>query len=84
MNSHKVALTLGFMFGGMHLLWSVLVILGLGQPLIDFILWAHMVHFPYIVGPFDASAAFVLVVVTAIIGYVVGYMFATVWNKFHR
>ena len=57
---------------------------GLGQPLVDFILWAHMVHLQYIVGPFDITASAVLIVVTALAGYTFGYFFAWIWNSLHR
>lgn len=83
-NKNKVALTLAVMVGGVHLVWSVLVALGLAQGLIDFILAVHMIETATIVGPFDIKMAGLLVVVTAIIGYAVGYVFATVWNYLHK
>jgi hypothetical protein len=40
----------------------------------------HMVHLPYVVGPFELRAAIVLVAVTALSGYAVGWTIAAVWN----
>lgn len=83
-NPNKVGFVFGVVFSGMHLLWSILVLLGVAQALYSFILWAHMAHADVTVGPFDISAAATLIIVTAIIGYIVGYMGAQVWNKVHR
>jgi len=84
LNQQKTALTVGVFLGGWHLVWSALVALGVGQLLIDFILWAHMIHLQYVVGPFEFSAAAVLIVVTFILGYVSGWTFAYLWNRLHR
>jgi hypothetical protein len=52
--------------------WSLLVFTGWGQLLVDFIL--------YVVGPFELRAAIVLVAVTALSSYAVGWTIAAVWN----
>ena len=65
-------------------MWAVLVALGIGQMLIDFVFWAHMLHMPLEVGPFDMMAAGTLVVFTGILGYAMGYVGGIVWNKVHR
>lgn len=83
-NPHKVALVFAALMGGWHVVWSVLVVLGLGQPLINFVLWAHMIHLPYIVGPFDITASAVLIVFTAVMGYAGGYIMGLIWNRIHR
>ena len=84
LNPSKVALTLGVLLGGWHLVWSVLVALGLSQPLLDFIFSMHMLANPYQVTGFDVTKAGILVVITFMVGYVVGYIFANVWNKVHK
>jgi len=72
------------MLGGAHVAWSVLVLLGWAQPLINFSMWAHMIERGVVVGPFEATAALTVIVVASAIGYGVGYIMATVWNKVHR
>jgi len=84
LNGQKVALTVGLFFGGWHILWSILVATGIGQALINFILWAHMIHAEHVVGPFNFTTSIVLVVVTALIGYVFGWVFAYLWNWLYR
>ena len=80
----KTALAVGVFLGGWHLIWSLLVALNWGQPLYDFILWAHMIHLQLIIGPFDFLAATVLVAVTFLFGCAIGYVFAAIWNWLHR
>ncbi len=82
-NPNKVGLVGGTVLGGIHLLWSLLVLVGWAQPLVNFSQWAHMAHFAVVVGPFDISAAATVVVVAALVGYAIGYALATVWNKVH-
>lgn len=83
-NPHKVALVFAALMGGWHVVWSVLVVLGWGQPLINFVLWAHMIQVPYVVGPFDLVASVILIVFTAVMGYVGGYLIGLIWNRVHR
>jgi hypothetical protein len=77
----KVGLALGSMVGLLHLVWSLIVAIGLAQPLVDFILKVHMVEAKHTILPFSFWSALTLVVVTFLIGYVVGYVFAVVWNR---
>ena len=83
-NVKNCALTVGFMFSGVHIFWSILVLTNLAQPLIDFIMWAHMIHMQRIVGEFDLTAAVTLIVVTFLVGALVGKVFAMIWNKVHK
>lgn len=83
-NPNKVGLVFGAFLGGWHLVWALLVASGSAQALYDFILWAHMIHLQLVIGPFDMTAAATLVVVTAVFGYVGGYVGAWIWNRVHR
>ncbi len=83
-NPNKVGLVFGAVLAGWHLVWSILVLLGVAGAIYNFILWAHMIHLDLTVGPFDMMASLTLIVMTAVIGYVAGYISALVWNYFHR
>jgi hypothetical protein len=83
-NANKVGLVSGALIGGWHVLWSLLVMFGWAQRMIDFIFWAHMIQPVYVIKPFDPVAGITLIVVTGVIGYVFGYAGAVVWNKLHR
>ncbi len=84
LNPAKTGLAVGKLFGGLHLIWSILVALGWAQMLINFSMWAHMVSVPVVVNAFDLSAAVTVVIVTSIVGCVIGYVFANIWNWLHR
>lgn len=81
---NKVGLVFATIAGGVHVVWSLVVLFGWAQGLINFILWAHMISIPLIVRPFNFATALILIVITASIGYLVGYVVATVWNKINH
>jgi hypothetical protein len=83
-NPNKVGIVVGALIGGWHLCWSLLVLLGWAQPIIDFIFWAHMIEPVYVIKRFDPLAAITLIAVTVVIGYVLGFVGAMIWNKLHR
>jgi hypothetical protein len=84
LNPTKTALAIGVFLGCWHVMWSLFVALNWAQPIYDAILWAHMIHLQLTIGPFDLRAATVLVVVMFLVGCAIGYVFAVIWNWFHR
>ena len=84
MNKNKVALVLGSFAGLFHIVWGLLIAFGLAQGLLDFIYNLHSLNNPFTVMPFDLMRTIGLVVMTFIVGYVVGYVFAMLWYKIHR
>ena len=82
-NPNKVALGIGTLIGSWHVAWSLLVLIGWAQPILDFIFWAHMIKTVYFVKPFDPMAAITLIVITAVIGYAFGFLGAVLWNRLH-
>ena len=80
-NKNKTGLALGFFVSFMHLVWSILVVLGIAQVLLDFVLKIHMISIPITVGPFGLTKAIALIIVTFIIGYIFGWLVAFFWNK---
>lgn len=79
----NAGLTLGAVLGLWHALWSALVAFDLAQPLIDFIFRMHFIAPVYAIEVFDIVTAVGLVVLTSVIGFVFGYIFALIWNKLH-
>lgn len=84
LNENKVALTFGLFIGGWHLVWSLLIVLGFAQPLLNFIFWLHMLANPYQVTGFVLTQSIILIAVTFTVGYIGGFIFAKVWNKVHK
>lgn len=80
LNPNKAGFVLGALLGGWHFLWALMVALGWAQALINFIFWIHFIKPIYIIAPFSAGLALVLIVVTAAIGYAFGYVFGVLWN----
>ncbi len=76
----KTGIVSAALFGGWHAFWALLVAVGVAQPLLDFIFRLHMITPPYTVMPFRPGSAVLLIAVTAVIGFVVGYVSAVVWN----
>ncbi|MES2023753.1 MAG: hypothetical protein V4439_03645 [Patescibacteria group bacterium] len=81
MNQNKTGLVLGTFFGFLHLVWGVLVAFGWAQPLMDFITRLHSLTSSETVLPFDLMRSLGLVVLTFFVGYVLGNIFAFIWNK---
>jgi hypothetical protein len=82
-NPIKAATTLAILLGGWHLCWALFVATGVAQPLIDFVFWMHFIKPVYVVGSFDLAIAFLLIAVSAALGFVVGFVFSVLWNKVH-
>ena len=84
LNTKKVALTLGVFVGGLHVVWSALVALGLAQGLTNFATALHFMSNPMMIGQFSFGTSALLVIVASVVGYVLGWVFASVWNVMHK
>ena len=81
LNPARTGFTLGTFFAGVHLLWALIVLAGWGQTFLNFIFTLHMIVPVYTVASFNLLRAVELVVLSAIVGYIVGFVFARIWNK---
>jgi len=75
---------LGALAGGWHFVWALLVAAGWAQALINFVFWMHFVAPLYVIQPFHAWVALILIVVTSAAGYVMGFVLGVLWNWIHR
>jgi hypothetical protein len=78
---HRLALVFAAALACWHIAWSLLVLLGLAQDLINFLFWLHFITPPYQVGAFAFGRAVGLIVVAAALGYVSGGLIAVIWNR---
>ena len=79
-NRHKLGLVCASFMGLSHLLWAWLVLTGMAQTVINWIFRLHFIEPAYQIMPFDLEVAMTLVLLTAAIGYVSGWMLAALWN----
>ncbi|MBI2611858.1 hypothetical protein HYW54_03890 [Candidatus Gottesmanbacteria bacterium] len=79
-----VGIILGLFFGSLHLIWSVFVAIGLAGWWLDFVTSVHFLSNPFTLQVFDPVRALTLIVVTTVVGFVYGYLFAFIWNKVHK
>lgn len=84
LDANRVGLVFGLFVAGLHLLWSILVVIGWAQMLLNFVFWLHMLGNPYQVMPFDFTAVILLLVITFAVGYAVGWVFSSLWNRLYK
>ncbi len=82
LKEHQTGLVLGAMMALMHALWATMVWLGVAQSYTDWILNLHSIAAnPFTVLSFDLVRSLTLIVVTFVVGYLMGWVFANIWNK---
>ena len=84
MNRHKTAMTVSLFAGLMHLIWEVVLFLGLGQNWLNWKLSMHSLSGPLKVMPFSLGSAIGLIVMSLVGGYIIGWVFASIYNRVHR
>lgn len=80
----KVALAVGLMSGVVHIVWSVVVLVGLGQSWVNFVTGMHFVSTTMTVLPFNFVTAVEVTAIAIVMAYVGGFVFATIWNKVQK
>ncbi len=76
-----VALYTGLLISALHFIWSVMVVLGVGQAYLDWILGLHFVTHPFVVKPFSLGTMITLLVFTFVVGFILGWVGTICWNK---
>lgn len=65
-------ITGGLSLAFFHLCWVVVVAIGWGQTILDFVFKIHMLNSPLQVQPFNPACALTLLLVTFTVGFVMG------------
>lgn len=81
-DAHRAGLALGSLIGLIHLLWVFLVAAGWAGALVRLSLKLHFLSVPFTLLSFDASRAAALVTLSAVVGYLVGFVLGSLWNAF--
>lgn len=73
----------GTLLSAAHLVWLILVLAGVAQALMDWVLKMHQMTFSYSMLDFNYLNGLILLVMTFVVGYVGGYVLAAVlgWAK---
>ncbi len=84
MNRIKTGLALGTFAAFGHLVWVILVALKWAQPLSSFVHHMHFLGNTMVFLPFNFGRAIVLIIIAFAMAFIGGFIFATIWNRFHR
>jgi len=84
MNAHvdanRLGIVGGVMLAGWHAVWVVLHATGQGQRVMDFVFRVHGLESDVVLAPFDAGTAALLLLTTAVTGYVLMAAGGLLWN----
>lgn len=80
LNNNKVGLVLGSFVAIIHAAWALAVGVGAGERFIAWVIPLHFVDIAYKIIPFDWGTAGMLVVAAFVSWYVLGWLFAWLWN----
>jgi hypothetical protein len=80
-NPLKLGAASAAVLGGIHVVWALLVAVGVAQGFMDFIFRLHFILPILNVGPFDLATAVGLVALTSAVGFVAGYLLAICINS---
>lgn len=83
-SANRVGLSVAAVLAGWHAVWSLLVASGTAQQVLDVAYALHGMKNDALVRPFDPMMAGLLILATAVIGYVSGFVAAFTWNCLSR
>ena len=83
-NKHQLGLTVGILVALGHLIWAILVVMGSANLLLSKILSLHFINITFTIRDFNVLKAIILLIVTFIGGYIIGWVFAAIWNRLSK
>ncbi len=82
LDKKQVGLSLGIFAALIHAFWALIVAFGYGQALMDWMLSMHSMTAVLVVSGMPLGRALGLIALSFVCGYVLGWLFAAVWNLF--
>lgn len=80
LNKKKTGLAIGVFMVVVHFLWSIVVVIGLGKWAMDFAFKMHYLTNPFTIRGFTVLRFVGLMVMVLVVGYIMGWIYASVWN----
>lgn len=86
MDKNRAGLTLGIFFMLLHSLWVLMIAVSAQfiQGMLDWVFSLHLLKPILLVTGFNLGNAFMLVTMTFAWGYVIGWLFALLWNLLNK
>ena len=84
MNKNNVGLAVGSFAALVHIVWLVLVGLGVAGQAISLVLGMHLIKSAPVVLAFNWGTAVGLVILAFVVGYVAGYIFTAILAAFSK
>ena len=86
MNKNQLGLKVGIFFAFLHAVWAIFVV-AMPTILQNFLNWIFKIHFLnpiWIITKFNLIDAIWLIIVTFIVGYIIGWVFAYIHNLMEK
>lgn len=86
LDKNRAGLTLGIFFMLLHSLWVFMIAIS-AQFIQGMLGWIFSIHFlkpVLLVTKFSLGNAFLLVILTFVCGYAIGWVFAAIWNLLNK
>lgn len=80
LSKSRLGLMFGVLLAACHLGWLLLVLTGVAQTVLDWVLEMHLMSFTYSLLDFNYLSALILLVMTFVAGYVFGFVLAAILN----
>lgn len=83
---NKIGLIVGVFLAVIHLIWALLVLIipAFLQSFLDWVFNIHFIKPVWVLTAFNLMDAIFLVVLTFIAGYIIGALFACIFNWLHK
>ncbi|MBA3859481.1 MAG: hypothetical protein C0507_21465 [Cyanobacteria bacterium PR.3.49] len=81
LNGMRTGITVAAVTAVWHAGWLVLVATNTAQHVSDALFRLHFIEPPYLVSPFHLDIALTLLVISSFGGFLIGYLFALIWNS---
>ena len=80
---HSLGMTLGTVALIVHFVWLAMVWTDVAKPFLDFIFLVHHLTVSYNIIDFSVIRAIILLLITFLGGYALGFILASFWNAFN-